>query len=350
MMIQSAVGGAARPPQPRGPVSAALLTALSRAPHDARLTHRFTGLDPLADEDLQLCLYVAYELHYQGFDGVDDEWEWHPAVLAVRAAAEERFLAALRRVSGPALAAVDPGPVPQVLTELVGADDPKGLAGYVQRHATLAQFREFVVHRSIYQLREADPHTWAIPRLAGRAKAALIEIQVDEYGAGRLPDMHAELFRTTMDRLGLDTRHGRYVDHVPAITLANTNLISLFGLHRRWRGALLGHLASFEMTSSLANRRYGNGLRRLGYGPDATRFYDEHVEADAVHEQVAAHDMCGAFADAEPDRAADVAFGAASALALGRLSGRFLSQRWAAGRSSLRRPLDEAAGSWEHAA
>jgi hypothetical protein len=153
--------------------------------------------------------------------------------------------------------------------------------------------------------------------------------------------MHAELFRTTMDSLGLDTRHGGYVDHVPAITLANTNLVSLFGLHRRWRGALLGHLASFEMTSSLANRRYGNGLRRLGYGPNATRFYDEHVEADAVHEQVAAHDMCGAFAEAEPERATDVLFGAAAALAVGRLVGRHLSNCWSEGTTSLRRPLDD---------
>jgi hypothetical protein len=316
------------------------MAALSRAPHDARFPHRFVGGDPLTDEDLQLCLYVAYELQYQGFDGVDEEWEWHPAVLGVRAAAEERFLVALRRAAQPALAALAAAPVPESLLGLVGRDDPKGLAGYMQRHATLTQFREFVAHRSVYQLREADPHTWAIPRLAGPAKAALIEIQIDEYGGGRLADMHAELFRTTMGHLGLDTRHGAYVDRVPAITLANTNLISLFGLHRRWRGALLGHLASFEMTSSLANRRYGSGLRRLGYGPEATRFYDEHVEADAVHEQVAAHDMCGGFADAEPDRAADVLFGAAAALALGRLSGRHLCDRWAAGATSLRQPLE----------
>jgi hypothetical protein len=271
-------------------------------------------------------------------------------VLSVRAAAERRFLAVLRALAEPALAGLTPAPVSAALLELVGGDDPKGLAGYVQRHATLTQFREFVAHRSIYQLREADPHTWAIPRLAGRAKAGLLEIQIDEYGGGRLADMHAELFRTTMDSLGLDTRHGAYVDHVPAITLANTNLVSLFGLHRRWRGALLGHLASFEMTSSLANRRYGNGLRRLGYGPSATRFYDEHVEADAVHEQVAAHDMCGAFAEDEPERAADVIFGAAAALALGRLVGRYLCARWAQGTTSLRRPLDELEPGLEHAA
>jgi hypothetical protein len=29
--------------------------------------------------------------------------------------------------------------------------------------------------------------------------------------------------------------------------------MSLFGLHRRWTPALLGHLAALEMTSSLPN-------------------------------------------------------------------------------------------------
>lgn len=30
-----------------------------------------------------------------------------------------------------------------------------------------------------YQLKEADLHTWAIPRLAGRSKAALVSIQAE---------------------------------------------------------------------------------------------------------------------------------------------------------------------------
>ena len=41
------------------------------------------------------------------------------------------------------------------------------------------------------------------------------------------------------------------------------------------------------MTSTLPNRRYGNGLRRLGARRRRDRYFDEHVEADAVHEQVA---------------------------------------------------------------
>ncbi|MEH0828792.1 iron-containing redox enzyme family protein, partial [Micromonospora sp. CPCC 205714] len=292
--------GPAPLPQPRGPVSTAVVEALRRPPHDlpAGLGAEFGTADPVADEDLQLTLFLCYELHYRGWQGVDEDWEWQPSLLALRSVAERAFEAALRRLAGP-LPAVLPGGVPRALADLVAADDGPSLAAALQRRATLAQFREFVTHRSIYHLREADPHSWGLPRLGGPAKAALVEIQMDEYGNGRLDRMHAELFRRTLDRLGLDTGYAAYLDRVPAVTLATNNLISLFGLHRRLRGALLGHLAAFEMTSSLPNRRYGNGLRRLGLDEVATRFYDEHVEADAVHEQIAAHDLCGGLVRTE---------------------------------------------------
>src|SRR3954453_19125102 len=117
-----------------------------------------------------------------------------------------------------------------------------------------------MVHRSAYQLKEADPHTWAIPRLHGGPKGAMVEVQADEYGGGRPERIHAQLFADSMSALGLDAGYGAYLDHLPAPTLATVNLMSLFGLHRRLRGAIVGHLALFEMTSSLPNRRYARGM------------------------------------------------------------------------------------------
>ncbi|GII20407.1 iron-containing redox enzyme family protein [Planosporangium mesophilum] len=326
-----------RLPRSRGPVSQELTDALRREPHPLPdgLAAALADDGAVYDDDLQLTLFICYELHYRGWDGVDERWEWNPSLLALRAAVEERFERDLRAVVGP-VPPVPPDAVPRALVELTSADDGPSLAKYLYRHATMDQFREFVTHRSVYHLKEADPHTWAIPRLDGGPKAALVEIQIDEYGGGRPDRMHAELFRTTMRELGLDTGYGAYVDVVPAITLATNNVMSLFGLHRRHRGALLGHLAAFEMTSSLPNRRYGNGLRRLGGNATATRFYDEHVEADAVHEQIAARDMCGAFCLAHPERIPDVLFGAASALALDRLFAGHLLACWERADSSLR--------------
>jgi Iron-containing redox enzyme len=315
-------------PSSRGPVSAAVIDALARSPNDF-------SLEPgdVDHEDLHLTLFVLYELHYRGWDGVDDRWEWHPGLLALRGALEERFEAALYELVGMPAPAAD---VPRTLVALTADTSGPSLSGFLRGRATLEQFREFATHRSIYHLREADPHTFAIPRLGGKAKAALIEIQIDEYGGGVVDRMHQEMFRTTMTALGLNTEYGAYVDVVPAATLATNNLMSLFGLHRRWRGALLGHLAAYELTSTGPNRAYGNALRRLGGDADATRFYDEHVEADAVHEQIAAYDMCGSFGKAEPESAGDVVFGARCVLALEDRWAGWILDRWAAGESSLR--------------
>jgi hypothetical protein len=86
------------------------------------------------------------------------------------------------------------------------------------------------------------------------------------------------------------------------------------------------------MDSTTPNRRYANGLRRLGLGPAATAYFDEHVEADAVHEQLAAVDLCGSFvADhADPSAARDLLWGAACGLALQARLAQALLDSWGA--------------------
>ena len=289
----------------------------------------------LEDDDLQLALWCCYELHYRGFDDVDEGWEWHPAIVGFRGLLERQWLIELRDMAG----GVPGGPaagVPRALAELASRPGGPDLPGYLVREADRSQFAEYVMHRSVYQLKEADPHSFGIPRLAGPVKAALVEIQADEYGSGRPERMHAELFRATMRWLGLDDEYGHYVPVVPAVTLAVSNLMSLFALNRRWLGALLGHLAALEMTSTGPNRRYSAAARRLGADEQARRYFDEHVEADAVHEQIAAHDLCGGYAAQRPGAAADIIFGASCCLMLDEALAAHLLSCWRAGQPSLR--------------
>ncbi|WP_199425230.1 iron-containing redox enzyme family protein [Actinotalea solisilvae] len=335
-----------RRPAARGPLSTALLETLTEDPAataslpalQAAAERAVAGTDDvLADEDVQLSLTVLYELAYRGVDGVHDAWEWQPDLLRVRATLEAPFEAAIRAlVPVPQTDARTAHEVAEALFALTSADDGPSVSAYVAKKATDAQLREFLVHRSIYHLKEADPHSWALPRLSGRAKSALIEIQADEYGGGRPGHIHSELFAGTLRAMGLDDADGAYVDLVPAPTLASTNMMSLFGMHRRLRGAITGHLAAFEMTSSIPCRKYANGFRRLGYGDDVTLYFDEHVEADAVHEQIAGRDLAGALAEAEPQVRDDVLWGAAAYLAVDGLAGRRMLEAWQQGRTSLR--------------
>ena len=156
--------------------------------------------------------------------------------------------------------------------------------------------------------------------------------------------MHATLFGDTMAAVGLDPAYGAYLDQLPGVTLATVNLVSLFGLHRRWRGALVGHLAVFEMTSVEPMGRYGRALGRLGWGPGSRRFYDVHVEADVGHAVVAARRMAAGLAAQDPLLAPDIVFGAEALMAVEERFTRHLLSSWAAGRSSLLEPTPSPAG------
>jgi hypothetical protein len=323
-------------PEPRGPITSNLFQALRMGP-GAPLSSALGSVagDPLADDDLQLALYICYELHYAKLEGVDERWEWAPSLLGFRALLEARFRAGLDALVSPSSPeeCLDVG---GSLQRLVADDSGPSLSRYVETQASQEELVELVIHRSAYQLKEADPHSWAIPRLTGAPKVALLEVQSDEYGGGSVARMHSVLFAKTMDALGLDASYGHYISRLPGITLATVNLMSYFGLHRRLRGSLVGHLAAFEMTSSIPNRRYGNGLRRLGHGQPATDFYDEHVEADAVHESIAAWDLAHGLARIEPALAPDILMGARALLALDARWARHLVDAWGGGKTSLR--------------
>jgi hypothetical protein len=330
------------PIRPRGPLSAAVITALV-APHDdtdhtalASLAVATTA-DLARHDDVQLALFALYASAYGSIPAFAAEREWDPDLIATRRVLEAAFEAELReRVVVPALPEPRADAVARALFALTEADTGPSLSRHLAKRATLEQAREFFIQRSLYTLREADPHSWAIPRLTGRPKAALVEIQSDEYGGGRPDRVHAEIFARALRGAGLDSTYAAYLDEIPAVTLASLNTMSMFGVNRRLVGAIVGHLAAFEMTSSIPNRFYADGLRRLGYGPEVTEYFDEHVEADAVHEQIAGRDLAGALAEDRPDLLADIVFGAAACLAVDGWVGAHMLEAWSRGETSLR--------------
>jgi Iron-containing redox enzyme len=325
----------ARLPSPRGPLSQAVITALARTPGSFEAPPVPTD-GVLTDEDLQLALYCCYELHYQGSAHVSDDWEWNPSLLTFRAELEDAFETALRSAL-PDDSGVTAADVPNALWQL-SRDGGFSLSGWLLRHGTRFHAREIAVHRSGYQLKEADPHTWAIPRLHGRAKAAMVTIQSDEYGGGVAASMHSSLFADAMTALDLDPTYGAYLNHLPAVTLATTNLISMFGLHRRLRGALVGHLASFEMNSVGPMARYSAWLGSLGVPARGRRFYDVHVEADEEHQYVAVDELVGGLLEVEPDQAGAVLFGAKSVALVERVFADHVVSAWRDDRTSLWTP------------
>ncbi len=275
----------------------------------------YSGRLPVpASEDFQVTLWVLQQLAFRPFDDVDARWEDEASLIALRGQLERAQETDLRQtLFCPPTAAQD---VPEVVKRLVSNHEGPSLSRWMEENGRLAHMREFVMHRAAYQAKEADPHSFAIPRLdAGRAKSALLKIQLDEYGNAEAGQSHAELFAETMRALEVRAD----VDCLPAVTLRTNTVLNTFASSRRLRGACIGHLAVFEMTSVEPMARYAATLRRLLDGEMATRaarFYDVHVAADGFHQQLALGEMLSGFVEQYPCEADEVLFGATAIMSI----------------------------------
>lgn len=296
-------------PTPRGSLSEAVVEALR-----GRGVVRCVEADSHGDE--ALALWVLYELHHRGFQGIDDALEWDPALLVLRSRLEhdleERWRAETRWL-------VDR------FTEDDGFEDGffalceedtggPSIASFVQREADADQVLAVLRQRSIYHVREQDAAMWTLPRLDDETKAHLVTIAFDEYGDGDPDRLHAELWRRGMAACGLDTGYAAYVDEALPAVLEQNNLMAMLGLHRRLVPAALGHLAAFEVTSAVPSRRVVRGLERLGMPEPLADYYREHMVADAIHEQVAVRMMLGGLVRRSPEVVPEVVFGASVCL------------------------------------
>lgn len=192
-----------RLPAPRGHTSAALITLLGAAPPRTPALLVSSGTRPVqVDDDLQLALWICYELHYRGFDDAHPAWEGHSALAQFHAALEARWEAGLRQLKDVTSAPVRP--------------------------ETNAQRAEWERHQAFW-----------LPR---RGFRALPDIQGDAYGGVQDERMYSVLFTVALRDLGDDAG----VDDVPAVTLALANALSLFGTHKRLVGALAGFLTAVD--------------------------------------------------------------------------------------------------------
>jgi hypothetical protein len=280
-------------PRPRGPLSEAILGSLGRGERGA--FPEPAAAEPFG-EDLQLALFVCYELHHNGFPGVDDDWEWDPDLLRLRAVMERVFLDELRGCTAGG------GDVRRELAELLTEPiDGVGISQFLAASGEKWQLREYLVLRSAQHQRTADPLARPLPRSRGQRYARL------------------------MAAAGLASGVYSHLDHIPAPMLAVVNLRSLCGLHRGLRGAFAGHQAAEETIAKPESVLLNRALRRLGV-PARGPVREPASWREAVDELLAD----------EPALAGDVVFGIQAAASLeARLAARVLAA-WHLGSSTLR--------------
>lgn len=324
-------------PTARGPLSMAVINLLAERAPRYRLDRIEASIEDSAPYgiDVQLSLYVCYELHCRGFAGVDPGWEWNPGLLHLRSRLEDAFLTAVRRDVGPVGGNAD-----EEMHQLsVTPDAENAAAQYLRRAGTWQQMREYFVHRSLYHLKEGDPHAWAIPRLTGQTKAWFAAAEFDEIRAGDCENVHQRLFTDLMVAAGLDPTYLAHLDTVPAETLAVVNLMSLFSLHRQHRGAAVGHFAANEITRSPVARGLVEALNRVQAPDECRAFYRRNAEGDGSHGQIVRTRVVGDLIGREPGLEPDVVFGMRAFGVVEDRLATHLTRCWSAGLDSLRHPV-----------
>lgn len=309
-------------PSAVGPVSGALLDHLScRAPR-----RHFVPVEaPVADTepyglDLQLTLYLSYELHHRGFAGIDPRWEWDPGVLQFRARLEEAFETKLRDDVGDVSSVQVLDEIPRLCTQ------DSALASHLREHVTWAQLREYFVQLSVHHLKTDDAKPWATH---GLESAEFGESSSD--GTDHLP---RRCFAEVLGAAGLDASYLHYLNDAPAEALALVNAVSMFGLHRNLRGAAIGQVVAGKIALRRTSAALVDALVRLGAAQPCVQFYRDNVRPG----QKARCETVGVLLEDEPALEADVVQGIRTFELLEHRFVTHLLTCWADGRTSLRRP------------
>jgi hypothetical protein len=287
-------------PTPRGPISEFLFAELELGLHEISVRPAVRD-DPIEGDDLHLALFVCYELHARGFEGIDGRWEWEPSLLSLRGALEERFEHALCCAVGPIH--VDGRTVVEAIDRARTELDSVRAGMHLDpiRARTDLELR---LLRAPLRTAQADAYAFGILRLPVPAQRHLPAIGSEARNGRVGPRLAGEPETHGWTERG--TRPTEHLARLPGIALAEANLASLFGLHRRHRGALAGH-------AILAGLSAGGGrkLRR------------------------SCAELAEAVLDAEPELAADLVFGARAAIELERRFRQLTTDRWGRGASPL---------------
>ena len=251
------------PPDSRGPLTAVLLHELRSGPHRLPPIALPEPEDPLADEDLHLALYVLYELHYRGLDGVDGAGNGSRRCWSC---ARELEASSRRRSTGVGPPRRAAGPPGRWTSRCAGSRSRRGpsLSRLPRARATLTSSASSPSTARPISSRRPIRTAGRSRGCRGRPKAAIVEVQADEYGDGAPERIHAELFALAMERArpGPDLRRvprpdpGRDAGHrEPDVAVRAAPALARRDRRapRAVRDDVLG-----------PNGRYARGLRRLG--------------------------------------------------------------------------------------
>ena len=265
-------------PRHREALSTRLRTALDG---DGEGLAELAMAEPLDRRDAVLCLLAVNDLHTAPLErlGGAERFQHHPAVVALKARLDDRFLADLEARD----AAVDwqlPEDAPRAMRALGALGLVPDVYRWLSDEADRADVVAFLAFEGGPDGGFDDLVAACQIGLSGSAKVELAQNYWDEMGGGELALVHTELHRKLSRALDLPELSR---EEQPLEGLERAALASVLATNRRLQPEMVGALGLLELQAGPRCRKVVSALERIGASEDALHFYVEHATVDPRH-------------------------------------------------------------------
>ena len=236
---------------------------------------------PTSERDALLALHLIHDLHLAPLSGLGDRarWQHHPAVAALKSELETGYLERLEARLPALVGDAAEDPVARIRS-IAARDLVPPVYEWLSEEATPDEIAEFLALEGGPDGGFDDLVAVCQLGLSGEPKLELARNYWDEMGRGTAEEVHSTLHRDHVEALELPR-----IDRaeLPIEALRRSALTGVLATNRRLQPELVGALGTIEIQAGPRCRRVLEGLRRIGAGPEALAFYEEHAVADPRH-------------------------------------------------------------------
>ncbi len=214
--------------------------------------------------------------------------------------------------------------------KLTGPGQNDALFPWLAQHASHEQMCWFLQQELAGEAGFEDLVALTQVKLPAQAKLELARNYWDEMGQGKESGMHGPMLAALADALHLNTS-----GHTVWQSLALGNLMVALATARHYAYQSVGALGVIELTAPGRSELVNAGLKRLGIGGAARRYYALHATLDVRHSQAWNREALFPLIEANPEVAPLIAEGALLRLRAGeRCFDRYRYELWSRDQSN----------------
>ncbi len=185
-----------------------------------------------------------------------------------------------------------------------GQGDP--LFPWLATEASVEDFKYFLAQEAAGEAGFDDLTAMTQVKVPAAAKMELANNYWDEMGRGNPKGMHGPMLDALIEELALEAR----IEDTVWESLALANAMTAMATNRRYAWHSIGALGVIELTAPGRSRATADGLKRLGFGGKARRYFELHAVLDVKHSRDWNEKVLKPLVAEDPRRATAMAEGA----------------------------------------